>query len=136
MKESAFRTAVLGKLPAKVHRQPMLAGMMGTAGTPDTYLDFNRDLWIEWKCLSRDDHLPARIPTNCMPTPLQVDWLDRRFKAGGNAVCIVGLKRSGRAFGFVLSSPAEWSVPPVRAFYEPRIVPAAALATYILERVS
>src|SRR5690606_37815877 len=109
MLESAFRRAVLGKLPKAIHTQPMMAGMMGCAGTPDTYLDYKRDLWIEWKVLPNDDRLPAVVPTKSMPTELQAAWLTRRFNAGGNAICIVGVKISRRAYGFVLSSPAEWS---------------------------
>jgi len=136
MIESAFRTSVCTKLTDKVHRQPMVATFMGCAGTPDTYFDFASDLWVEWKCLDRDDHLPSTIPETKMPNPRQRAWLTRRFNAGGNACCIVGLKLRGRAFGFVLETPAEWSSPPSLAWYQPRLRTAAELAAYILKRVS
>ena|SRR5690606_34133243 len=136
MLESAFRTAVLSKLPRTIHRQPMLAGMMGTAGTPDTYLDHKRDLWVEWKVLSREDHLPAVVPTKSMPTDIQREWLDRRFAAGGNAVVIVGIKLRGRAHGFVLESPPEWATSPRVEHYSKLLRPAADLAQYIQRRVS
>lgn len=138
MKESAFRTAVLSKLPPHIHRQPMLAGAMGYAGTPDTYLDFDRDLWVEWKVLPRDDHLPKVVPEKSMPTALQQRWLTRRWNAGGNAVVIVGVKRGGRAHGFVLDSPVQWSpkAPLLRDLYESMLVPAVSLAAYITRRVT
>lgn len=135
MKESAFRTAVLSKLPASIHRQPMLAGMMGTAGTPDTYIDGSAgDGWIEWKVLPNADRLPATIPAKSMPTALQRQWLDRRFERGGNALVIVGVKLRSRAHGFVLSSPHEWTTPPLREWYEPRLLTAAELANYLKNR--
>lgn len=136
MLESAFRTAVLSKLPRHIHRQPMLAGMMGTAGTPDTYIDHKRDLWVEWKALPREDHLPKVVPAKSMPTPIQREWLDRRFAAGGNAIVIVGVKLRGRAHGFVLDSPPAWSVPPLADDYTKLLCSAADLASYIQRRVS
>ena len=136
MKESAFRTAVLRHLPKAVHQQPMIAGAYGVAGTPDTYLDLDRDIWVEWKVLPREDHLPAVVPTKSMPTDLQQLWLTRRFNAGGNAVVVVGVKLRGRAHGFVLTCPDEWSRPPLRDFYEPRLRPAAELCAYLIQRIS
>lgn len=136
MLESAFRTAVLAKLPRHIHRQPMLAGMMGTAGTPDTYFDYITDLWCEWKVLPADDKLPAVVPAKSLPTVAQRDWLDRRWNAGRNAIVIVGVKLRGRAHGFVLDSPPAWSTAPLRDHYEQNLCSAADLAKYIEERVS
>lgn len=136
MKESAFRTSVLRHVPAHVHAQPMPAGALGAfPGTPDHYFDWKRDLWVEWKALNREDHLPASIPNDALPTEKQRAWLNRRFAAGGNAVVIVGVKLRSRMYGFVLESPSEWGSPgPLRAWYEPRLRSAAELAAYILER--
>lgn len=135
MKESAFRTAVLSKLPPSVHRQPMLAGMMGTAGTPDTYLDGKAgDGWVEWKVLPNPDRLPPVIPKASMPTELQKLWLGRRWERGQNALVIIGVKLRGRAHGFVLSSPNEWTTPPLREWYEPRLLSAKELANYLEDR--
>lgn len=136
MLESAFRTSVHRTLPVEVHRQPMPASMLGTGGTPDTYYDFKRDLWVEYKVFRREDHLPKIIPAESMPTELQELWLTRRFNAGGNACVIVGVKIRGRAQGFVLEAPADWSRPLPREWYEPRLLPAANLAAYIHRRVS
>ena len=136
MLESAFRTAVTSKVPRHIHRQPMLAGMMGTAGTPDTYFDHLRDLWVEWKVLPTEDKLPAVVPAKSLPTPIQCEWLDRRWKAGGNAIVIVGVKLRGRAHGFVLESPPEWSTPPLVDRYSKLLCTAADLAAYIQRRVS
>lgn len=133
MLESAFRTAVLTKLPRRIHRQPMMASMMGCAGTPDTYLDGERDLWVEWKVLPQDDKLPAVLPTKSTPTALQQLWLTRRWNAGGNAVVLVGIKLRGRAYGFVLESPQEWSsVTPLKLDrYTNSMRSAADLAAYL-----
>ena len=137
MKESAFRLSVLSKLPASIHRQPMLAGMMGTAGTPDTYLDGpERDLWVEWKILPKEDHIPKRVPEKSMPTAIQRDWLDRRFARGGNALVIIGVKLCGRAHGVVLDTPQLWSSPPDRAWFEAHVRPAASIALYLTQRTS
>ncbi len=136
MKESAFRLAVLRHLPAGLHTQGMPAGVFGTAGTPDTYLDYKYDLWCEWKIIRREDHLPAAIPPESLPTALQRKWLDRRWHAGGNAVCLVGFKLRGRAHGIVLDTPALWSTAPTREEYEPKLLSANALADYLLRRVS
>lgn len=114
----------------------MLAGMMGTAGTPDSYYDFNRDLWVEWKMLKGEDRLPAVIPQDKMPTELQRLWLERRWNAGRNAVCIIGVKLRNRAYGFILESPEQWREPPSREWFEPRLRNAKQLAEYIIERVS
>lgn len=135
MKESAFRSSVLTKLPKAIHTQPMLAGMMGTAGTPDTYIDGDLgDGWIEWKVLPNDNRLPAQVPKASTPTALQQIWLNRRFERGGNALVIVGVKLRGRAYGFVLSSPNEWTTPPLKEWYEPRLQSAAELAGYLTKR--
>jgi hypothetical protein len=136
MLESAFRTSVLSKLEKHIHRQPMLAGALGTAGTPDTYVDYNRDLWVEWKCLRREDYLPSVIPKEGMPTDLQKLWLNRRYAAGKNAIVIVGIKLRGRAYGFVLDSPESWSSSPRKDQYESLLCPASELAAYITRRVT
>lgn len=135
MKESAFRKAVLSHLPKAVHCQPMIAGMTGVSGTPDTYIDYKRDLWVEWKVLPNEDRLPELIPARSLPTELQHEWLHRRYTAGKNALVIVGVKLRSRAWGFVLDSPSMWSRLP-RDRYEPLLRPAPELAAYLLEKVS
>lgn len=135
MLESAFRNSVLSKLDKSIHRQPMLAGAMGCSGTPDTYVDYKDDLWIEWKVLRRDDHLPLVIPKESMPTELQKLWLNRRYAAGKNAIVLVGVKLRGRAYGFVLDSPEAWSSSPRKDQYESSVCSASELAAYIARRV-
>lgn len=136
MKESAFRTSVLNKVPAWVHRQPNPATFMGMSGTPDHYFDFHSDLWVEWKIFSTDDHLPAFINPTKLLSPAQTRWLNRRWDAGRNAVVVAGVKLRARAHGVVLASPDEWSTPLPREKYEPLLAPSADLAKYITERVS
>lgn len=135
MKESSFRQSVLTKLPDKVYSQPMLAGGYGVAGTPDTYFDAKRDLWVEWKCLPREDYLPPVIQGKYLPTGNQRRWMARRFKAGGNVLCVIGLKLENRAHGIILTKPEQWSNPLPREVYEPMIVLAKDVAAYIASRV-
>ena len=136
MKESAFRTSILNKMPAWVHHQPNPATFMGTAGTPDHYFDFEKDLWVEWKIFSTDDHLPAFIHPEKLLSPAQTRWLNRRWVAGRNAVVIAGVKIRARAHGVVFASPEEWSNPLPREHYEPLLLPSADLAAYITKRVT
>lgn len=114
----------------------MLAGMMGTAGTPDTYLDYKRDLWVEWKVISEDDRVPKQLHAKHLPTPAQALWLNRRWQVGGNAVVLVGIKLRGRAYGLVLATPQDWDGPALLT--DPRLTmrSASELAAYLLERVS
>lgn len=142
MKESSFRNAVLSKMPLKidgkkVHRQPNLAGAYGTGGTPDTYLDFNRDLWVEWKAVPGEDYYPRELKeeNGYLPTLLQRAWLDRRYANGANALCIVGFKLRGRAHGVILDTPKLWTGPVSRGTYEPMLRSAVDLAAYLKERV-
>lgn len=114
----------------------MIAGAFGVAGTPDTYLDYVSDLWVEWKMLPREDHLPEVVPTKSLPTDIQQQWLNRRFKNGGNAVVVVGVKIGGRAHGFVLDTPSSWCGRPTRAEYEPLLRTSADLCAYLVNRIS
>ena len=135
MKESAFRSAVLAKLPAFVHRQPMLASHMSFPGTPDTYFDYRTDLWAEFKALRRDNHLPERLPKEALPTEAQFNWLTRRSEAGSNAIVMIGFKLKGRIAGMLL--PREyWKTPMLRSEYEILLHPPAILAGTILNLVT
>ena len=114
----------------------MIASALGTAGTPDTYLDGTRDLWVEWKAVGSADYWPRELKGKYLPTPLQRVWLDRRYANGGNAVCIVGFKLRGRAHGVILPTPALWAGPVSRETYEPMMQSAAELAAYIERRIT
>lgn len=113
----------------------MTSASMTTGGTPDYYYDLELDLWVEYKALSSDDSLPALIPERALPTVLQRAWLDRRFANGGNAVVAVGLKVKGRAHGFLLETPEQWSTRWPREWYQPRIIPVSQLATNLYTRL-
>lgn len=135
MKERSFIDAVHKQLPPDVFRQGMTLASMTTGGTPDYYYDYAQDLWVEYKALSSSDTLPALIPEKALPTPLQRQWLDRRFANGGNTVVAVGLKVKGRVHGFLLETPEEWSTRWPKEWYSPRIVPASTLATKLFTRL-
>lgn len=135
MKESAFHRSVIGKLDVLTHAQSMTYAATVAPGTPDYYVDRTSDLWVEFKVLDKDNHLPAMIPEKALPSTLQDKWMTRRFEAGGNVCCIVGTKIGSRIFGFVLSDPVLWRGRQPRAWYEGKLMPAVDLAAYIEGRV-
>lgn len=137
MNEAAFRRAVCKLLPADVHQQGMAAGPFSTAGTPDKYFDYKRDLWIEFKLADHHGNRGYNVggDGSCMLTDLQKRWLRRRWKTGGNACVIVGVP-SNRARGFVLETPEEWESVVSKDLFIPRLKYAPELAHYILTRVS
>lgn len=110
--------------------------MQSTAGTPDSYYDYKRDLWVEWKSLPGEDYFPRELKGKWMPTVKQCEWLNRRYKAGGNVIVIVGFKIKGRVHGVVLDTPKLWSNPLPEAIYRERMKSAQQLAEYIEGRVS
>jgi hypothetical protein len=136
VKESAFRAAVIRHVPACVHRQPMPAGASGAfPGTPDSYFDYERDLWVEWKVYP-EGVLSVNTPLKALPTDKQRMWLDRRYKAGGNACVILGFKVGSRMHGVVLETPSLWHAPAAREWVRAHSLPAADLGAYIFKRVS
>ncbi len=136
MKERAFIDAVHRQLPKQVHRQSMTLGSQSYAGTPDYYYDHELDLWVEYKAFRRDDHFYSTIPEEALPTALQRAWLDRRYAAGGNAVVVVGLKLNGRAHGFFLETPEQWSTRLPATCYRSLVMPVASIADAMLKRIS
>lgn len=136
MKERAFIDAVHRVLPKDIHRQSMTLGSQSFAGTPDYYYDWMLDLWVEYKVLRKDDHFPRVLPEDALPSELQRQWLGRRFAAGGNAVVAVGLKIKGRAHGFLLETPDEWSTRHPMEWYKSRIMPVQELAQRFILRLS
>lgn len=136
MSEATFREAVYTKLPTGVHRQAMHASAMSYPGTPDTYLDWHHDLWIETKILPYNDRLPKSIPLRALPTEQQYRWLERRWKAGGNALCLVGFKIKTKWHGWILAHPDEWNFGLTKERLLDEYKPAVELAAYIERRIS
>lgn len=134
MNEHGFTKAVLRLLPRDVHVQSMTAASLTTNGTPDRYIDYKSDLWVEFKYA---DTSGARngIAVHTMITPLQHRWLERRYNAGKNACVILGLP-SDRARGLILETPEEWQSHVTPTTIAQKIVDAPRLAAYLLARVS
>lgn len=123
-------------MPTDVFRQGMTAVTTTAGGTPDYYYDLKHDLWVEYKALRQDDHFPRILPEDALPTPLQRQWLDRRFAAGGNAVVAVGLKLKGRVHGFLLENPEQWSTRHPLEWYQPKLLPVSQLLSKMLVRLA
>lgn len=132
MNEHSFTRAITRLLPSDIHCQSMTAASMTYAGTPDRYIDWHRDLWIEFKYVKRIGR--AGVNMGDMVSALQKRWLLRRFLAGGNACVVCGVP-SDRTRGFVLETPAEWSSIVPRETVIEKIKPAPELAAYIIKRV-
>lgn len=133
MNEHTFTAAVVKKLPKDVHVQSMTFAALSSNGTPDRYIDFVSDLWVEFKYADTQGRNGYNVGK--MLSEKQKEWLGRRYRRGGNCLVIVGVP-SDRARGFILTSPAEWEavVPP--EVFIPRLAYAGELAARILQRVS
>ena len=137
MNEHKFTKAVVDKLPADVHVQSMTLASISHTGTPDRYIDYKSDLWVEFKQATTFGNKGYNVggEGESMLSERQKQWLRRRWKNGGNACVIVGVP-SDRARGFVLETPREWECVVRKEFFLPRLMYAAELAAYILKRVS
>lgn len=127
----------MNKLPKDVHVQSMTMASLSTNGTPDRYLDYKRDLWVEFKMASthgRNGYNVGADDKSMLSGP-QKEWLRRRWLVGYNTLVVVGVP-SDRARGFILTEPDEWESRVMPAVFIPRLMYAAQLAAYLLERVS
>jgi hypothetical protein len=134
MNEHGFTKAVLKLLPRDVHVQSMTTASLTHGGTPDRYIDYKSDLWVEFKYADTSG-MRNGIAIGRMITPLQHRWLERRFLAGGNVMVILGLP-SDRARGIFLETPEAWQGHVDPEMIAQRITDAPRLAARILERVS
>jgi len=130
--EHGFTRAVTRLLPSEVHCQSMTTAAMSYAGTPDRYLDYKRDLWVEFKYAKHVGR--SGIAIGRLLSPLQRRWLRRRFDAGGNACVVVGVP-SDRARGFVLESPEVWEAVVAKDWVIQNVKNAPELAAQLLRRV-
>lgn len=137
MNEHQFTKAVVNKLPKDVHVQSMTMASLTTNGTPDRYLDYKRDLWVEFKMATSFGNKGYNVGADdkSMLSGPQKTWLRRRWETGYNAVVVVGVP-SDRARGFVLEEPSEWESRVMPELFIPRLMYAAQIAAYLLERVS
>jgi len=131
--EHGFTKAVLNRLPAGVHKQSMTQASLANNGTPDRYLDLHRDLWIEFKYHPAFPHVLK--PTQ-MLRPLQLRWLTRRWRAGGNAIVVVGFEHECKSVGVVLGSPFAWSLEYPRSDLRNMMLTIPEITADILHRIS
>ena len=123
MNEHGFTKSVLGEVPPYVHRQSMTGAALANNGTPDRYLDFDRDFWVEFKFLKSMPR--AYVVPSTLMTALQRQWLERRWRSGRNAALCIGfiapsIDRAtkagvamsippGRTCGVLIDHPALWN---------------------------
>lgn len=132
MNEHGFTRAVLAKVPSEVHRQSMTSASLSNNGTPDRYLDFNRDLWVEFKY---HPAFPRLLKPYDMLTALQLRWLERRWDAGQNAIVVIGMPYEKRTMGVVFDKKHEWRQDHTRDSLRERLLSVHQIADYIYGRV-
>ena len=133
MNEHSFTKAVINKLPAEVHVQSMTMASLTTNGTPDRYLDYKTDLWVEFKYAKTFGNKGYDVGK--MLSGSQKEWLRRRWKAGKNALVVVGVP-ADRARGFILTTPDEWESRVMPEVFIPRLMDGARLAAELLKDIS
>lgn len=86
--ETRYYTAVHKLLPKNLYREKMHNPYRG--GTPDVwYSGTADDLWVEYKYIAKVPKL-APISMDKLLSPLQLEWLRRRYEEGRNVVVILG----------------------------------------------
>jgi len=135
LNEHKFTKAVIDKLPASVHVQSMTPVCITAPGTPDRYLDYNKDLWAEFKMAKTHgrDGYDMQHRKNFISARQEL-WLNRRYAAGQNVCVVVGVP-SDKARGFILWTPQEWCSLVLPEVFIPRLRYSAELAAQLLERV-
>jgi hypothetical protein len=121
--ESVFIESIHKHFPSKTspHREKMNNPYRG--GTADMWYSGHRgDLWIEYKFL-------AEIPRVVLPdlTPLQRQWLDRRYDEGRKVWVIVGCHEGG----VVYKSRHYWNCPMSAEKFREQLVDRKQLADSI-----
>jgi hypothetical protein len=102
--ENAFIQSVHRHLPpeSELHREKMANPYR--SGTADVWYSGRRDLWIEYKYIE----VPKRASTEvCIAlSPLQREWLARRYSEGRSVWVVVGARPGG-----VIFRDVEWEHP-------------------------
>lgn len=133
MNEHSFTKSIIGGLPKAIHVQSMTLGSLSMNGTPDRYIDYISDLWVEFKFKLS---VGKGVKVDEMLSPLQKRWLKRRWDAGKNACVVVGHQLSGKTQGVLLESPMEWEAPWDRDRFLARSLPRVELINRLIQRVS
>lgn len=99
MLEKRLIAAVHRQLPKTLHHQSMTGAAMTGNGIPDHYYDGPRsDLWVEYKALDKAPKggIVCVTPLEGVKkqpkgrlTPMQLRWLERRARYGGNAFVVL-----------------------------------------------
>lgn len=126
--ETKFTDRVKKKLPKSIY--VMKNHNLYTGGVPDLWVSGDKDdLWIEMKFV---DPLPVNVPVrvNKLLSPLQLEWLEQRYKEGRNVAVIVGCKGGG-----VILIDLEWDQEIPVSHFKSLIRSDVDLAGWIKEQV-
>lgn len=129
--ETSFRIGVERHLPSKneLHREKMSNPYSG--GTADSWYSGSLgDLWVEYKFIAVPKRDATVIDLNAgkRPTlsPLQLDWLNRRFAEGRNVSVVVGCAEGG-----VILLARLWETPMTAREFRSRLVDRKSIAAWI-----
>ncbi len=123
--ETTFISGIHKHLPPvkAFHREKM--NNPYSSGTADVWYSANRDLWVEYKFIPK---LPVRVPVKIGLSPLQRDWLERRYREGRNVWVIVGHPAGG-----VILKDLRWNDQLLTEVFLKHSVDRKQLAQAILE---
>ena len=122
MSESQYTARVGRLLPDDVYLVKI--NVRFGAGVPESwYSGPVRDLWVEWKWLTR---LPPLIDPRKLLTGLQQDWLIKRHHEGRHTAVIIGCEKGG-----IILPNLTWQTPIPRADFLVNALHQRAIAEYI-----
>lgn len=124
--ENTFRKGVHKYLPTDLHHEKM--NNPYSSGTPDDWYSGSRsDLWVEYKFLPRTPQRAIVKPFELL-SPLQRDWINKRYEEGRTVAVVVGCPDGG-----IILRDQEWEWEYTPQMFRDRLVPRKAIAQWITQ---
>lgn len=125
--ENQFRSGVHKYLVPELHHEKM--NNPYSSGTPDDwYSGIVSDLWVEYKFLPKTPIRAIVQPAELL-SPLQLRWLNGRYKEGRNVAMVIGCPDGG-----MILQDQEWNRTWTAEEFRDRLVPRKAIAQWIMGR--
>lgn len=127
--ETSFTKRITSRLPKSIY--VMKNHNVYTGGVPDLWISGDKaDIWCEMKYV---DPLPVSVPIRPMKllSPLQAEWLSKRYDQGRNVAVIIGCKTGG-----IILEDKKWQdeIPPT--LFQSLIKSHAQLAEWVVGKVT
>ena len=125
--ENQFRSGVHKYLVPELHHEKM--NNPYSSGTPDDwYSGIVSDLWVEYKFLPKTPIRAIVQPAELL-SPLQLRWLNGRYKEGRNVAMVIGCPDCG-----MILQDQVWNRTWTAEEFRDRLVPRKAIAQWIMGR--